>query len=200
MPCPCVLVQPALQILVSLIPVLPILASSIPVALSLLPSRFKLQFNSLTRLPAIVRESLVSFGHTMHVFFFLHGAAASIRSVNQLVSQFIDHGLARAFPRILQQPANSQRLPPERIYFHWNLVLRAAYTPRFYFQERLHVLDRLIKNLQRVVVGFLGDLLHRAIKCSLRRGFLAFPHHRADELIHQLAVINRVACLRSASN
>src|ERR1700686_1013565 len=48
MPCSCVLVQPALQILVSRNPVLPILASSIPVALSLLPARFNLQFNSVT--------------------------------------------------------------------------------------------------------------------------------------------------------
>src|SRR6202035_5911584 len=98
MPCSCVLVQPALQILVSQIPVLPFLASSIPVALSLLPARFNLQFNSVMLLPAIMRESLVGFGHAMHIFFFLHGAAASVRSVDQLVSQFIDHGLARSFP------------------------------------------------------------------------------------------------------
>src|ERR1700722_12942323 len=200
MPCPCVLVQPALQILVSQSPVLPILASSILAALSLLPSRFNLQFNSFTLLPAIMRESLVGFGHAMHIFFFLHGPAASVRSVDQLVSQFVDHGLARAFPRILQQPPNRQRLPAKRIYFDWNLIVRTAYTSCFYFQQRLHVLDGLIENLQRIVVGFLGDLLHRAIKRALRRGFLAFPHHRADELIHQLAVINWVACLRSASN
>src|ERR1700693_1949452 len=46
--------------------------------------------NSLTLLPAIVRESLVSLGHAMHIFLFLHGATASVRSVNQLVSQFVD--------------------------------------------------------------------------------------------------------------
>src|ERR1700692_4207166 len=90
-------------------------------------------FNSGSLLPAIVRESLVGFGHAMHIFFFLHGAATSVRSVDQLVSQLIDHRLARAFPRILQQPANGQRLPAERIYFHRNLVVRAAYTSRFYF-------------------------------------------------------------------
>src|ERR1700730_10860133 len=42
MPCPCVLVQPALQIPFSQIPVLPFLASSFPVALSLLLARFNL--------------------------------------------------------------------------------------------------------------------------------------------------------------
>src|SRR6202166_902430 len=91
-------------------------------------------FHCMSLLPAIMRESFVGFGHAMHIFFFLHGAAASVRSVDQLVSQLIDHGLARAFPRILQQPANGQRLPAERIYLHGNLVIRAAYTPRLYFQ------------------------------------------------------------------
>src|SRR6202043_1675704 len=127
-------------------------------------------FHYVTLLPAIVRESLVGFGHAMHIFFFLHGAAASVRSVDQLVSQLIDHGLARAFPRILQQPANGQRLPAERIYFHGNLVVRTTDTPGLYFQQRLYVLDRLVKNLQRIVVRFLGYLVHRAIKCALRRG------------------------------
>src|ERR1700730_17277868 len=54
-------------------------------------------FHCITLLPAIVRESLVSFSHAMHVFFFLHGAAASVRSVDQLVSQFVDHRLSGSF-------------------------------------------------------------------------------------------------------
>src|ERR1700720_1936921 len=133
MPCSCVLVRPALQILVSLTPVLPTLASAVPVALSFLPSRFNLQFNCMSLLPAIVRESLVGFSHAMHIFFFLHGAATRVRSVDQLISQLVDHRLARTFARILQQPANRQRLPAERIHFHRNLVVRATYAPRFYF-------------------------------------------------------------------
>src|SRR6266436_3333898 len=32
-------------------------------------------------LPTVVRESLVRFGHPVHVFFFLHSSAAGIRSV-----------------------------------------------------------------------------------------------------------------------
>src|ERR1700730_2666905 len=92
-------------------------------------------FDCMSHLPAIMRESLVGLGHARNIFFFLHGAAASVRSVDHLVSQFIDHGLARAFPRILQQPANGQRLPPERIYFHRTLVVRAADTPGLYFQQ-----------------------------------------------------------------
>src|SRR5260370_25371199 len=151
-------------------------------------------------LPAIVRESLVRFRHAMHVFLLLHGSAACVGRVNQLIRELVHHGLARAFPRILQQPANRQRLPPERIHFHRNLVIRAAHAPRLHFQQRLHVLDGFLENFQRVVVGLLRHLVHRAIKHALRRRLLAFPHHRADELLHNVAGIDRIGRLHSPEN
>src|SRR6266446_6901994 len=151
-------------------------------------------------LPAIMRERLVRFRHAMHVFLLLDGPAARIRRVNQLIRELVHHRLARALPRILQQPANRQRLPPEWIHFHRNLVVRAAHAPRFHFQQRLHVLDGFLENLQRIVVGLLRHLIHRAIKHSLRRRFLAFPHHRADELLHNVAGIDRIGRLCSPEN
>src|SRR5437868_2884064 len=154
----------------------------------------------MKRLPPIVRECLVRFGHAVHVFLLLHGPAASIRRINQLIRELVHHGLARALPRILQQPANRQRLPPERIYFHRNLVVRAAHAPRLHFQQRLHVLNGFLENLQRVVVGLLGHLIHRAVKHALRRRLLAFPHHRADKLLHNVAGIDRIGRLRSPEN
>src|ERR1700756_2472747 len=65
-------------------------------------------------LPTIMRERLVRFGHAVHVFLLLDRPAARIGRVNQLIRELVHHGFARAFPRILQQPANRQRLPPER--------------------------------------------------------------------------------------
>src|SRR5579859_5787617 len=70
-------------------------------------------FSSVPPLPAIMRERLVRYCHAVHVFLFLDGPAARICSVNQLVRQLVNHGLAGAIPRILQQPADRQRLPPE---------------------------------------------------------------------------------------
>src|SRR5713226_7782921 len=151
-------------------------------------------------LPAVVRERLVRFRHAVHVFLLLHRPATRICGVNQLIRELVHHGLARAFPRILQQPANRQRLPPERIHFHRNLVVRAAHAPRLHFQQRLHVLDGFLENLQRIVVGLLRHLIHRAVKHALRRRLLAFPHHRADELLHNVAGIDRIGRLRSPEN
>src|SRR6266436_196449 len=151
-------------------------------------------------LPAIVCERLVRFRHTMHVFLLLHRSAARVRRVNQLVRELVHHGLTRAFPRILQQPANRERLPAERIHFHRNLVVRAANATRLHFQQRLHVLDGFLENFQRIVVGLLRHLIHRAVKHALRRRLLAFPHHRADELLHNVAGIHRIGRLHSPEN
>src|SRR2546425_4030167 len=98
---------------------------------------------SLTRtpLPAVVRERLVRFRHAVHVFLLLHSSAARIGRVNQFIRQLVHHRLACALPRILQQPANRQRLPPARRHFHPHLVARAAHAPRPHFPQRLHVLD-----------------------------------------------------------
>src|SRR5258708_16226852 len=150
--------------------------------------------------PAIVRERLVRFRHAVYVFLLLHRSAARIRCVNQLIRELVHHRFARAFPRILQQPANRQRLPAERIHFHRNLVVRAANATRLHFQQRLHVLDGLLENLQRIVVGLLRNLIHRAVKHALRRRLLAFPHHRADELLHNVAGIDRIGRLHSPEN
>src|SRR5712692_2185610 len=151
-------------------------------------------------LPAVIRERLVRFRHAVHVFLLLHRPATRIRRVNQLIRQLVHHRLARALPRILQQPANRQRLPPERIYFHRNLVVRAAHPPRLHFQQRLYVLDGFLENLQGIVVGLLRHLVHRAVKHALGRRLLAFPHHRADEFLHNVAGIDRIGRLRPPEN
>src|SRR4029077_8061550 len=147
-----------------------------------------------------MRESLVGFGHAVHIFLLLDGTAARVGRIDQFIGEPVDHRLAGAFPRILQQPANGQRLPTERIHFHRNLIVRAAHAPRLHFQKRLHVLDGLLENFQGIVVGLLGYLIHRAVKHTLRGRLLAFPHHRADELLHDVAGIDRIDRLRSPEN
>src|SRR2546423_11816980 len=146
-------------------------------------------------LPAIMRKSLIRLGHAMHVFLFLDGATTRVSRINQFICELVGHRLASAFPRILQQPTNRQRLPPEGIHFHRNLVVRAAHAPCLHFQHRFHVFDGLLDNLQRFVIGLLGHLIHRAVKHPLRSRFLAVPHHRADKLLHQIAGEYRVNSL-----
>src|SRR5256885_564652 len=46
-----------------------------------------------------MREGLIGFGHAVHIFLLLHGSAARIGRVDQLIRQPVDHGLAGALPR-----------------------------------------------------------------------------------------------------
>src|SRR5260370_19218792 len=54
------------------------------------------------QLPAIVRKSLVGFGHAVAIFLLLHRAAASVGGVHQFLGQLVCHRLTRARPRIQQ--------------------------------------------------------------------------------------------------
>src|SRR5690349_8855551 len=74
-------------------------------------------------LPTIMRERLVRFRHAVYIFLFLDRSAARIGRVNQFIRELVHHRLARAFPGILQQPANRQRLSAERIHFNGDLVV-----------------------------------------------------------------------------
>src|SRR5437899_12985076 len=78
------------------------------------------------RSPPVMGKGLIGLGHAVHVLFLLHRAAAAIGSIDKLVSQLIDHRLAGTASGIQDQPADSQRLPPEAGDLHWQLVVGAA--------------------------------------------------------------------------
>src|SRR5580765_4521252 len=134
--------------------------------------KFLLLMHSNSVLPTIVRKRFVCFGHAMNVFLLLDRSTTSVGCVDQLIGQLVHHGLAGTFPRILQNPANRQRLAAERIHFHWNLIVRATHTPGLYFQQRLGVFQGFLEKLQGVVVGFFRNLIHRAVKHPLRGALL----------------------------
>src|SRR3990172_3933639 len=151
-------------------------------------------------LPTIMGEGLVGLGHAVHVLFPLHGAALPVGGIQQLLGQLVHHAFARPGPRVQQQPADGQGLPSVGIHFHRYLIVGAAHAPRFHFQHRLDVFHGLIEHLQRLVMGLLADLFHGAVKDALRGRALAVPHHRINELLHQVAVIDRVTRYRAPRN
>src|SRR5688500_16608642 len=80
-------------------------------------SSFVLRAWSLV-LPAVVREGLIRFRHPMRVFALLHGAAAQVRRVEQLVRKLLLHRLAvAALSRERDQPADAERETPVRVHF-----------------------------------------------------------------------------------
>src|SRR5688572_20497856 len=61
-------------------------------------------------LPAVVGKRLVRFRHPVRVLALLHGAAAEIRRIEELVGELLLHGLAVAAGiRVAHQPADAER-------------------------------------------------------------------------------------------
>src|ERR1019366_5687660 len=143
-------------------------------------------------LPPVMRERLVRFRHAMHVFFLLDGGAFTVRGVEQLIGQLVNHSLFAAAARIAHDPTDGQRRPAVRSDFNRHLVVRSAHAPRLHFQQRLGILHRLREQLQGFVAAFFLQLLQRLIEDALGSRLLSLPHHRVDELRHQVRSIDRI--------
>src|SRR5678815_382489 len=103
----------------------------------------------------------------MRVLALLHGASTKIRRVEQLVSELLLHRLAvTALTRVRHEPADAERKTPVRIHFDRHLVVRTADAARLHLEARLHVVERLLEHLQRVVAGALLDDVEALIAVS----------------------------------
>src|SRR5690242_17997019 len=78
--------------------------------------------------PAIMRESLVGFGHAVNIFLLLDRRAATIGCVEQLIRELVDHSFFAATTAVTYDPANRQRSATIRIHFDRNLIVGAADT------------------------------------------------------------------------
>src|SRR6267143_793983 len=144
-------------------------------------------------LPSIVREGFVRLGHAVRVFALLHGTAAQVGGVEQLVRQLLLHRLSVATRRrVADDPPDAQRQPAVRVHLDRHLVVGAADAARLHFKARLDVVDRLLEDLQRIVAGLVLDDVEAPIEDALRRATLAVAHHAIDELGHERALVNRI--------
>ena len=140
-------------------------------------------------------ESLVGFCHAMHVFFLLHGGAAVVGRFHQLVCETMRHGFFAALARGVDHPAHGQCLATLRTHFDRHLVGRATDAAGFHLDRRLDVFERVLKHLERLLIGLVRALAHaaqRAVHDALRNRFLAVAHDHVHELREQLALVFRV--------
>src|SRR5262249_31886114 len=97
--------------------------------------------------PAVMRKSLVGFGHAVNVFLLLDRCATTIGGIEQLVRELVDHSFFTTSATVAHQPANRERGAAIRIHLHRNLIVRATYAASLHFEERLAVLDCLLEQL-----------------------------------------------------
>src|ERR1700735_1309792 len=129
----------------------------------------------------------------MNVFLLLHRGAAAIGCVEQLSGELLNHSLFATSAAIRYQPANRQRRAPFRQHFERHLVVRTANAAALHFQHRLHVLNSLLEQLQRLIPTLSLKVGHGLIEDALGSRLLAAPHHAVDELRYQRRPIDRVS-------
>src|ERR1019366_8587071 len=132
-------------------------------------------------LPAIVREGTVGFPHPMHVFTLLNGVSPAIRCVEQLGREPLRHRLFIALARRCNQPADPECLPTHGAYLDRHLIGGAADAARTYFDRRHHVLERLLENRQRALLGLGLDHAERTVDDAFGDRLLPGVHHRVHE-------------------
>src|SRR5258705_992057 len=140
-------------------------------------------------------ERLVRFGHPVRVFALLDGAAAKIRRVEQLVGELLLHRLSvAARPRVADEPPDAERQTAVRIHFDRHLVVRPADTARLHLEARLHVVERLLEHLERVVTGPLLDDVEALVEDAFGRALLADRKSTRLNSSH-LGISHAVFCL-----
>src|SRR5688572_28905535 len=137
----------------------------------------------------------------MRVLALLHGPAAKIGGVEELVGKLLLHRLAiPTRPCVGDQPADAERQAAVRIDLDRYLVVRATDPARLDLETRLHVVERLLEHLERVVARALLDDVEALVQDALGGAALAVAHDRVDELADQRAVIERVGSLFALRN
>src|SRR6185295_18012675 len=98
--------------------------------------------------PAIVGKSLIGLRHPVRVFALLHGAAAKVRRVEQLVCQLLLHRLTvAARSGVSDDPTNAERETTIGVDLDRDLIVRPSDAPRFDLKAWFHVVDRLLEHL-----------------------------------------------------
>src|SRR4030095_200746 len=141
-------------------------------------------------LPPIMGECFVGIRHAMSVVFLLHRVAAIVSGIENLARQTISHCFLATSARVADYPPYGQAVTARfLIDFDRHLIRRAADSTRLDLYSRFYVINGLLESLERILLGLIVDLSHRAVEDALGHRLSAFPHQRIDEPGHHRRVV-----------
>src|SRR5262245_2379690 len=136
-----------------------------------------------------MRKRAVGLGHPMRVLALLDRVTPAVGGVEQLGREPLRHRLFVALARGRDDPPDAERLPARRAHFDRHLIGGAADAPRAYLDRRHDVVERLLEDRDRVLLGLALDDLERAVDDAFGHRLLAGAHDRIHELRdHQVPV------------
>src|SRR3990170_6234974 len=144
------------------------------------------------RLPAVVGECLVGFGHLVDVFLALERSALARGGVENLVGEALGHVLLAALAGVVDDPPHSQRAGATGTNLDRHLVGGATHPAGTDLDRRPDVLDGLLQNRDRIRTGALLDELEGAVDDGASPVLLALPQDLVDELGDQHATEQRI--------
>src|SRR5690606_24996121 len=145
------------------------------------PCDFETREASRRRLPAIVAESAVRFGHAVRVFALLHRVAAVVRRVEQFARQTRGHRGFAAVARRGDQPADRERLRAVGPNFDGYQRRRTTDAAAAHFDVRADVRQRFVEHAQRFLLGTGFHRLERTIDDAFGDGLLPDQHDAVHE-------------------
>ena len=113
---------------------------------------------------------------------FLIARAAVVGGVIELAGETFDHRLLRPSARLQHQPPHSERDAARRSDLDRHLVGGATDASGAHFDERLHVVERLLEDRQRLFLGALLNEIERPVERALGQTLLALDHDGVHEL------------------
>jgi hypothetical protein len=146
----------------------------------------------LLALPTEVRERLVGLSLLVHLFTLLDRRAGVVGGIHQFTGQTLGHGALAAGAGIGRQPAQGQGLTTGGTNLHGHLIVGAADTASLDLQAGHDVLQRLLENLNGVLLRLFLDLVEGSVNNLLSYALLAVQHHTVDQLGHQNAAVHRI--------
>ena len=129
-----------------------------------------------------MRERAVRVGHLVSVFTLLNGATTVVCCVEQFARQTVNHGRFIALARSSDQPANCQRLTALGTYVNRNLLRCTTHAARTNFYVRSNILQRLMENLQGLLLRLSLDCIERTVDDGFGNRLLAMQHDGIHEL------------------
>src|SRR5690625_2544241 len=145
-----------------------------------------------TRLPAVVSEGPVRFGHLVRVLTLLDGRPETVAGVDQLVHQTLGHALLSALTRESDQPAQGQRGGPGGTNLDRHLVGRATDTAAADLERGLDAVQGALEHDKRVLAGLFLSTLQSVVDNTLGERTLAVDQHLVDQCGDERRVVDRV--------
>src|SRR5580698_10995999 len=97
-----------------------------------------------------VREGFVRLGHLVGVFLALDRGAHPVGGVHELAGELLGHALAAAATGVADDPAPGERLAAIVADLDGHLVRGTADTLRFDLEDRGHVANGLVEDVERL--------------------------------------------------